>query len=108
MTQHKWFKCPSTCDLSYCAFCRGGLALCTVCGGFEGTLTAECCGRRLTKDAEDAVHRGTLDFNGGEWVRCLAEKAGIQPQGARNQGERRDNPGLSTAFCGQDELGGLP
>ena len=51
-----------------CAICDGGLALCKVCGGAEGSLTTECCGRELTEVTLDAVYGGTLDFKGGVWV----------------------------------------
>lgn len=53
-----------------CQFCDGGLFACTVCGGFEGTLTTDCCGRKLTEDEERRIyHSGTLDFRAGRWVK---------------------------------------
>jgi hypothetical protein len=45
--------------------------LCTVCGGGEGTLTTECCGRSITGLEEDQIYRqGHLDFKDGKWVRA--------------------------------------
>ncbi len=109
MTQHKWFKCPSACDLSYCAFCRGGLALCTVCGGFEGTLTTECCGRALTKAEEEAIYsERSLDFIGGQWVPLSAANSGNQPQAARNHGDRQSHAMLSTDSVDNPSWEGAP
>lgn len=51
-----------------CPICDDGLAICKVCGGAEGGLTAECPGRRLTFDEVDAIGRGELDFKSGEWI----------------------------------------
>lgn len=52
-----------------CQFCEGGLFACTVCGGFEGTLTTDCCGRKLTSEEKDRIyHAANLDFRDGEWV----------------------------------------
>lgn len=67
--EHTWYKC--NCDKSICQFCTGGLGLCTVCGSGEGTLTTECCGRRITRLEEDQIYRqGHLDFRDGKWVRA--------------------------------------
>lgn len=64
---HKFFECK--CNQTGCMFCDGGLAHCTVCNGFEGTLTTDCCGRRITPDEEEAIYQEkTLDFAAGEWV----------------------------------------
>lgn len=69
-----WYVCSSTC--TGCQFCRGGLAHCIVCHGFEGTLTTECCGRKLTEEEEDKIYKqGTLDFKNGNWeVKNVKEK----------------------------------
>lgn len=65
--EHTWREC--SCDDPLCMICGGGLSHCTVCNGFEGTLTSECCGRKLTSEEERAVYEeGTLDFRQGEWV----------------------------------------
>ena len=97
MTAHSWFKCPSTCALSYRPFCQGGLTLCTVCGGTEGTLTTECCGRRLSKTEEEAIYREqSLDFRGGAWVQLAAANSGMQPRAAQNHGEPENALVLST------------
>lgn len=67
--KHKFYECEQPCDRTACPFCEGGLGLCTVCGGFEGTLTTHCCGRKLTKEEEDKIYvLGTLDYADGEWV----------------------------------------
>ncbi len=65
--KHTWYEC--NCHQTGCMFCDGGLGHCTVCNGFEGTLTTDCCGRKITEDEEDAIYKkGTLDFVNGEWV----------------------------------------
>lgn len=48
----------------------GGLGVCKVCGGMEGDLTTECCGRKITKEESDLIYKeGVLDFKDGQWVR---------------------------------------
>lgn len=67
MRKHKYFECK--CGKLGCQFCSGGLAFCTVCGGAEGTLTTECCGRKITKEEEDRIYKqGDLDFRDGKWI----------------------------------------
>ena len=67
MREHIWYKCD--CYEVGCQFCDGGLGACTVCGGFEGTLTTECPGVRITPEQEDRIYKiGNLDFRDGEWV----------------------------------------
>jgi hypothetical protein len=67
ISKHKFFECH--CNKPYCMFCDGGLGYCTVCNGFEGTLTTECCGRKLTEIEEDKIYKeGTLDFKEGQWI----------------------------------------
>jgi len=66
MREHKYFECK--CGKSTCSYCSGGLALCVVCGGAEGTLTTECCGRKITPEEEDRIyHKRNLDFRDGKW-----------------------------------------
>ena len=46
------------------------LAFCTVCKGGEGSLTTECCGRKITPDEEEHIYDiGDLDFVNGKWVK---------------------------------------
>ncbi len=65
--EHMYQTCD--CGEGSCVICGGGLAICTVCGGAEGSLTTDCCGRKIT---EEEVHRiynlGELDFKNGNWV----------------------------------------
>lgn len=62
---HKWHEC----HCGDCYFCRSELTCCDVCGGFEGTLTTDCCGRRITKEEEHRIYNlGTLDFRNDQWV----------------------------------------
>jgi len=64
---HVWHVCD--CGKTGCQFCDGGLGFCTVCKGFEGTLTTHCCGRPLTKKEEYKIYSlGQLDYRDGEWV----------------------------------------
>ncbi len=64
--KHKWHECE--CHKPGCQFCDGGLGLCTVCGGFEGTLTTDCCCRQLTQEEQDEVYKGERDFVNGTWI----------------------------------------
>jgi len=67
MRKHIWLKHTNCSDWS-CPICVGGLVLCTVCHGAEGTLTTECCGRPITEDEENRIYKlGNLDFIDGEW-----------------------------------------
>lgn len=65
--RHTWYACSETCN--GCMFCDGGLSACTVCGGFEGTLTEHCAGNKLPEFTLDKVYAGELDFVNGAWVR---------------------------------------
>ena len=58
-----------TCDKDHCNICDGGLALCTVCGGAEGSLATDCPGYRLDPDTDEAVYTGELDYRAGHWIR---------------------------------------
>jgi len=63
-TPHKWHEC----HCGECYFCRSELTCCDVCGGFEGTLTTDCCGRRLTQEEENRIYNlADLDFRSGMW-----------------------------------------
>lgn len=64
-TPHKWHEC----NCGECYTCKSELTYCEVCGGFEGTLTTDCCGRMLTKEEEFRIYNeGSLDFRDGEWA----------------------------------------
>lgn len=46
-----------------------GCYCCRTCGGFEGTLTTDCCGRKLTESEERHIYDlADLDFRAGTWV----------------------------------------
>lgn len=62
-TEHKWHEC--NCKECLC----GEETCCDVCGGFEGTLTTDCCGRPITlEEAKHIYIIGDLDFRDGKWV----------------------------------------
>jgi hypothetical protein len=63
---HAWYECEKGCN--GCMFCNGGLASCTRCGGFEGSLPSECPGEKMTEEQETAIYAGALDFRAGTWV----------------------------------------
>lgn len=63
--KHKWAHCGSDCN--GCCLCHGGLALCTVCGGGEGSLPDHCPGGPMTNEQSDAVYAGRLNFRNGAW-----------------------------------------
>ena len=77
--KHLYFKC--NCHKSGCMWCDGGLALCIACKGFEGTLTTDCPGVKLTKEQELEIYNtGTLDFIDGQWVRKPTPHSGHPDQ----------------------------
>ena len=63
--EHTWKTC--NCDNVACPICDGGLAICTVCGGAEGTLTSDCCGFKLDESVLQAVYHGGLNYRDGKW-----------------------------------------
>ena len=118
--EHKWFSCGSGCSLTFCAFCQGGLRLCLVCGGAEGTLTTECCGRQMTPAEQDAVAvGGELDYCDGGWLRAarptdaasssIPDRAAESPCGNGNghgeQGDRLENEAVDATGSGLSRSG---
>lgn len=48
---------------------EGGLAVCKVCGGGEGSLTTDCPGEKIPYDKDQAVYAGKTDYREGQgWV----------------------------------------
>jgi hypothetical protein len=54
-------------DTTVCNICDGGLAVCKVCGLFEGSLTTHCPGSKSHGRSEE-VYAGGVDFFHGEWT----------------------------------------
>lgn len=78
------------CNDPDCFVCRGGLALCTVCNGAEGSLPTDCPGRRMSAWEADEVQASRLDYRGGIWVRpggawveLPVRKSDANPSGSR-------------------------
>lgn len=68
--KHTKYICKGGHDYPGCIFCDGGLFLCTVCKGFEGTLPTDCPGVKMTEGQSDAVYAGMLDYREGRgWVK---------------------------------------
>jgi hypothetical protein len=42
------------CERSHCYICKGGLFICSVCGGMEGSLLPTCPERWLTMEEDQA------------------------------------------------------
>lgn len=64
--KHRLFRCEpeqDQCMEGRCMFCDGGLAMCTVCHGAEGTLPTDCPGVPMTGEQEQAVWRQEMDFH---------------------------------------------
>lgn len=59
-----------TCDGSAsCMICDGGLAICKVCGGMEGSLTTDCPGEMIPMERHNEVYAGKFDYREGKgWV----------------------------------------
>lgn len=65
---HHWAHCTRT-HCTGCHLCHGGIAICTTCNGMEGSLTTDCPGSRVTREQDEAVYAGELDYRRGEgWV----------------------------------------
>jgi hypothetical protein len=47
---------------------RGGLAVCKICGCFEGSLASECPGAQVPADQQDRIYSGEVDFVDSQWV----------------------------------------
>src|SRR5687767_4309219 len=76
--KHRLAKCEN-CTRTNCPICDGGLAMCEVCKGFEGSLTTECCGRKLTPQEEHEIYtEGMLNFRDGKWLRESNTKHQLQ------------------------------
>jgi len=57
------------CQKTNCVICDGGLAVCTVCGLFEGSLTTDCPGEPSYRKYGDQIYKGELDYKEGQgWV----------------------------------------
>ena len=47
----------------------GGLGVCKVCGGMEGSLTTDCPGERIPYEKDQEVYAGKIDYREGRgWV----------------------------------------
>lgn len=53
--QHIRMECPDDCP--GCSICEGGLFMCLICGGAEGSLLPECPGCKLTPEEDDENYR---------------------------------------------------
>ena len=74
-------ECSKTHGDAICPICDGGLRLCKVCNGAEGSLASECSGRFVSESEQDAIMASELDFVGGRWVAGRARKtAEANPQ----------------------------
>lgn len=54
----------------------GGLAVCKVCGCYEGSLATNCPGAAVSADQQDRIYNGEVDFVEGQWVEKVATKGG--------------------------------
>jgi hypothetical protein len=62
------FEKHENCQIQNCPVCDGGLSVCAVCGGAEGSLTTDCIGRKLDERELQEVYLGASDFVGNTWV----------------------------------------
>lgn len=56
------------CAETYCWICNADLYGCSVCGGLEGSLPTHCPGAPMTKDQDDDVYEGRIDYRDGQWI----------------------------------------
>lgn len=66
------FEYHSECDDMTCYVCN--LSVCMVCGAYEGGLSTECCGKRLSMDEVDRIYNGEVDFRYGRWLEGALSK----------------------------------
>lgn len=69
--QKHLYIAPENCRCGYdrnCNVCDGGLAICSLCGLAEGSLTTDCSGQESYREYGDRVYAGEIDFIGGRWV----------------------------------------
>lgn len=75
MTEHIRQLCG--CDRPTCNVCQ--LFLCSVCGGFEGSLLPECPGKKLSEEEHNANYKhycaGTGPFYDTELARMQRARA---------------------------------
>jgi len=57
------------CGHNHCSVCDGGLFICTVCYGAEGSLTSDCPGIKLGWNLLARVYEGSVDYFEGEWTK---------------------------------------
>lgn len=68
LATHKWMHCTDP-DCPGCNLCHGGLSLCCVCGGGEGSLPTDCPGQSMNDILHDDVYAGKVDYRRKEgWV----------------------------------------
>lgn len=72
-----WTNC-TTPDCQGCMLCAGGLALCAVCGGLEGSLTRTCLGRKLDAAEEARVYAVYCANPSGKWESPTLEECGLR------------------------------
>ncbi len=51
------YEVHEKCTRERCMVCDGGLSICTVCGGFEGSLLDSCPGVKLTEEQHQWNYR---------------------------------------------------
>ncbi len=64
--KHKYIVHDKECDCHF--ICRGGLAVCEICGCAEGELTTDCAGYKYSEESRIEIYAGRLDFQNGEWI----------------------------------------
>ncbi len=67
--KHTEYVCKGGHDYPGCQFCDGGLFVCTICKGAEGSLPTDCPGKPMTEDQSDEVYAGRIDyFESRGWI----------------------------------------
>jgi hypothetical protein len=51
----------------HCPFCEEEIMACSVCEGLEGSLATECPKMVVSKDDQQLIYTGLLDFRDGRW-----------------------------------------
>ena len=90
---------PDTCG-GTCYGCT--IAVCKVCGAYEGGLTTECPGTQVDADTVDRVYKTDLNFIGGEWKN---DGSDMRSRGwLFDRGGRDNHASLPCVYCGDPVL----
>ncbi|UFT98123.1 hypothetical protein KO561_13015 [Radiobacillus kanasensis] len=70
---------------------EGGLSICKVCKGAEGSLTTDCPGELIPYDLDQKVYKGEMDFIKDKgWVNNVSQHSPEYWRNLRSEGNGND------------------